>query len=97
MTDDFGRDLTLRQKVAQTVGDHVGQLIAVIDLHGAGYVEHKGGDRFPLFLRLFDQCHFGWAADGIDDFLGQIAEQQPAFVRGTQRMVDLFAHVSLAY
>src|SRR3979490_2357459 len=81
MTDYFCCDFTLGQKVTQTVGDHVGEFITLVDLHGAGYIEHKGGYRFLLFLRLFDQRHFGWGADGVDDFLRQIAEQESAFVR----------------
>ena len=55
MTDDLCWDVTLGQKVTQTVGDHVGQPIAVTDLHGARHIEQKGGHRFLLFLRLFDQ------------------------------------------
>src|SRR6476619_1513313 len=81
MTNDFRCDLTLGQKVTQTVGDHVGELITLVDLHGAGYIEQKGGYRFLLFLRFFDQRHFRWSADGVNDFLRQIAEQESAFLR----------------
>src|SRR5882757_9887851 len=81
MTDNFCWNLTLCQKETQTVGDHVGQFIAFVDLHGAGYIEQEGGYRFLLFLRLFDQAHFGWVADGVDDFLSQMTEHDSAFVR----------------
>src|SRR4051812_17810224 len=81
MTNDLCRDLTLGQKVTQTVGDHVGEFITLIHLHGAGYIEQKGSYRFLLFLCLFDERHFGWGADGVNDFLRQIAEQESTFVR----------------
>src|SRR6185312_16692461 len=72
MADNFGWNSATGQKLAEAVGDHEAQEVALFLLHRDGQIEQKDRLGLTLLLRLFDQLDFQRLAEGIDDCLSEV-------------------------